>query len=273
MVSAGGDFADDDELYEFDGSSSPASSMLPQPQPPLAATTIVFSLVAAAVETAAVVDTAAERAKAPSERRYELPRAHPKMPAQAWADEALEYLEEVLGAATEADVLLDAVIAQPAGLPVTLFLELERARVNATVAKEVPIENPNFEVLQIQHKLVFDVINEELARVQSRYSSVLPQVRASRGSRHHPEIILHFLARVRADLRATLEGLARNVDAAPEALISRATTLARADVKSGALGDELDDVRGVEALIDFIADELAAELEDDLFGGEVNDLS
>jgi len=46
--------------------------------------------------------------------------------------------------------------------------------------------------------------------------------------------------------------------------MARAAALARSDVITGMLGDELEDVRGVEALLaGLIADELAAELTED----------
>ena len=80
----------------------------------------------------------------------------------------------------------------------------------------------------------------------------------------------YFLSSIRGGLRATLEALSRNVAEAvegPEAG-ARAAALARADVKTGAPGDELEDLAAEEAFIaGLVVEDLAAELQEEALHG------
>jgi hypothetical protein len=140
------------------------------------------------------------------------------------------------------------------------------------------------EALQIQHKLVFDVINEELLLARTRHHLVLQQLRSARealaagGGTGAAATVAgiallegHLLASVRSRLQGTLRGMASNLEAAvavggegrgAAAAGARAAALARADVRTGFLGDELEDLQEEEALISqLVADDLAQELQ------------
>jgi len=164
---------------------------------------------------------------------------------------------------------------------VSLYLSLEHAREQERKGSSTAAE---VEALQIQHKLVFDVINEELAQAESRHAAVVQQLRSARdaaggapgssssaaAARGAAHLEAHLASSVRGRLKSTLSSMARNLE--PELppgdhaamLSARAASLARADMRVGFLGDELENLAEEEALITaLVADELAQELQQD----------
>jgi len=148
--------------------------------------------------------------------------------------------------------------------------------------------NGDVEALQIQHKLVFDVINEELHHLATHaHANAIEQLRWARESKAPalPALQARTLRALQAGVEATLKGMSRNlqllvgVDGSGGALahhsttttttghMARAKVLARADVRVGLLGDELDDLQEEESLIAaLIADNLALELQEEAMG-------
>jgi hypothetical protein len=236
-----------------------------------------------------------------AERKYTLPPPPPPAPAAAWAAEASAYLDEVLGAIGDGP-LLGGIFALPPPrgtapfatadgceggggapppapapatvLPVSLYLQLERARDAGPHALPADVE-----ALQITHKLLFDVINEELARAEGRFPTVARQLRAARrggGGAPRPPAALaalqsYFIASLREGLRGTLAALSRNVtEAACEGAeaAARAAALARADVRAGAPGDALEDLHAEQAFIaSLVTEDLIAELQEEALEG------
>ena len=158
-------------------------------------------------------------------------------------------------------------------LPVALYLQLERAReAECRASHKLPAE---VEALQIKHKLLFDIINEELLLAERRSPHVGRQLRSARGggaprSAALQQLETYFISTLHARLRATLSALSRNVgEAGPTEApgaepSSRAAALARADVRTGAAGDALEELAEEEALIaNLVADDLAAELQEE----------
>ncbi len=78
------------------------------------------------------------------------------------------------------------------------------------------------------------------------------------------------MASIKAGLRATLAALSRNVAEACEGgeAGARAAALARADVRTGGVGDELEDFAAEEALIaNRVMEDLANELQEEALEG------
>ena len=147
------------------------------------------------------------------------------------------------------------------------------------------------EALQIQHKLVFDVINEELHHLATHaHANAIEQLRWAWESKAPalPALQARTLRALQAGVEATLKGMSRNLQllvgvdpsgvahaqayAPPTSTtttghMARAKVLARADVRVGLLGDELDDLQEEESLIAaLIADNLALELQEEAMG-------
>jgi hypothetical protein len=229
--------------------------------------------------------------------RHASPHALLQTPAQAWSEDAASYLNEVLTAALVSDDLRAAVLQIPVSadaagvatasvrkesvrvhLPVNLYLQLERARAREARGPQDPAE---IEALQIRNKLIFDVINEELAKIDDRHKHRLLAARAASEAGSVSEanaLVAQLIETVREELRGTLIDMARNVDASAArsgggALSARAAALARADVASGLIGgDEIDSRQEYDYIASLIADELAAELTGDAVSSVIDEV-
>ena len=260
---------DDDDLYAFKNTAN---------------------IVSVAPPSAAFVAKPAAASREPSAGIS--PALLSQTPAQAWSEDATSYLNEVFAAARASDELRAAVLQLlPQGadgasggtvalphsealrvhlhLPTDLFIELERARERDGRG---PKDHAEIEALQIQHKLIFDVINENLARIDDRHKHRILAVRAANTAgfiTEANELVARLIDTVCEELRGTLLDVARNVDApaartGSTALSARAAALARADVTNGVIGgDELSSRQEFDYIVSLIADSLAAELTED----------